>query len=349
MSQPVGSDLDIFDDDVPDPTDGVRSRRSLFRGAVVIGAGVAGAGIAGIGTATPAWAAARSQNGWPGITSAGSSHLNRGFTANGVAFPGGVRTGAAGAILHYVAVQFDRRVEPLHAGWCWGWNYRPIRGGSALSNHASGTAIDCNAPRHPMGRSGTFSAAQRREIRAILRYCEGAVRWGGDYHGRKDEMHFELDVGPNSPLITKVVHKINGAPARAPKGTGWPRLTRGSTGFRVRVLQELLRHRGYHVAVDGVFGRQTQTAVTRFKRSRRLNADGIAGRRTWAALTPAVRYGSRGHAVRGAQRALRAHHQRLVVDGVFGPQTRRALTRFQRTHGLAGTGVANDRTWRKLV
>ena len=83
-------------------------------------------------------------------------------------------------------------VEPLHAGQCWGYAYRKIRGSAALSNHASGTAIDLNAPAHPLGEKGTFTAKQVTAIRRILTFCDGVVRWGGDFHGRKDEMHFEI-------------------------------------------------------------------------------------------------------------------------------------------------------------
>jgi hypothetical protein len=61
-----------------------------------------------------------------------------------------------------------------------------------LSCHASGTAIDYNAPRHPNGQSGTYKPAQVTEIRKILAEVGGVVKWGGDFHGTKDEMHFEI-------------------------------------------------------------------------------------------------------------------------------------------------------------
>lgn len=105
-----------------------------------------------------------------------------------------VRKGPAGDLLIWVAAQFHKRVEKIDGGQLddWGYAERPIRGSQVLSNHASGTAIDLNAPKHPLGVSGTFSAAQVREIHKILREAQGCVRWGGDYIGRKDEMHFEI-------------------------------------------------------------------------------------------------------------------------------------------------------------
>jgi hypothetical protein len=90
--------------------------------------------------------------------------------------------------LFYVAEQFNLHVENLDADWCWGYAYRPIRGQTTgLSNHASGTAIDLNAPSHPLAKVGTLSSKEQAEIEKILDFCEGVVRWGGKYSGRKDE------------------------------------------------------------------------------------------------------------------------------------------------------------------
>jgi hypothetical protein len=134
---------------------------------------------------------AKSQNGWiAGDTGA----LDRGFSVAGVTFPGGVRRGDVSDVLGYVAEQVHARVEPLVPGWCWGYNHRPVTGGGSLSNHASGTAIDVNAPKHPYGKRDTFTPAQRGAIRQILAEVGGAVRWGGDYTGNRDDMHFEINV-----------------------------------------------------------------------------------------------------------------------------------------------------------
>jgi hypothetical protein len=151
-----------------------------------------------------------SQNGW----SASESKSAIGIvnpTVAGVDFPNGVRGGDVETVLVYVASQFHKTVEALHDGWCWGYFYKKIEGGGSLSNHASGTAIDLNAPNHPIKKSGTFNVAQRAGIRKILQTCEGVVRWGGDYTGRKDEMHFEI-VG-NAASVKRVASKIRGTQA----------------------------------------------------------------------------------------------------------------------------------------
>lgn len=108
-----------------------------------------------------------------------------------------VRDGAPGDLLVHVAARWHREVEPLHpAGQtldCWGYAPRMIRGSTTTwSNHSSGTALDLRADSHPLGAVGTFRPAQVAAIHQIIADCRHAVRWGGDYTGRKDEMHVEI-------------------------------------------------------------------------------------------------------------------------------------------------------------
>lgn len=116
----------------------------------------------------------------------------------GEPFTPGVRGGDVKTVLQYVATQFHLRVEPLvrsdwHQADDWGWYYRAnVNNPSVLSCHSSGTAIDINATRHPNGRAGTFTYAQIRVIRAILSEVSGVVRWGGDFSGTPDDMHWEI-------------------------------------------------------------------------------------------------------------------------------------------------------------
>lgn len=59
----------------------------------------------------------------------------------------------------------------------------------------------------------------------------------------------------------------------------------GSRGEEVRRIQQKLKDLGYAVgSVDGIFGLQTQKAVLEFQRKNGLNADGIVGQLTLAAL-----------------------------------------------------------------
>lgn len=120
-----------------------------------------------------------------------------------------LRKGSPGALLCQFAAWFDKNVEDIEAGQLddWGYAERPIRGSTTtLSNHASGTAMDLNATKHPLGKRGTFTAAQATKIRAELKRYNGCIRWGGDYVNRPDEMHFEIveDVAACDAALAKV-------------------------------------------------------------------------------------------------------------------------------------------------
>ena len=67
----------------------------------------------------------------------------------------------------------------------------------------------------------------------------------------------------------------------------FPRLSKGSKGDKVRVLQELLLGRGYDLGTygaDGDFGTTTHRRVVSFQTTQGLSADGIVGDATWKKL-----------------------------------------------------------------
>lgn len=134
---------------------------------------------------------ATSYNGWPA-----SPDKDAIGVVQSEWFPGGAKAGDVTTVLRYVAEQIDARVEGIVGGWCWGYNYRAnANDPTSLSCHASGTAIDWNAPEHPNGSVGTWTDAQRGEIYAILDEVQGAVHWlDGVDGGTADEMHFEICV-----------------------------------------------------------------------------------------------------------------------------------------------------------
>jgi hypothetical protein len=124
----------------------------------------------------------------------------------GVEFPGGVRQGDCYTVLRWVAEQWHATVERLVDGWCWGYAYRENRNAGNLSNHASGTALDFNAPRHPNGKRGTFTAAQVKAVRRILDFCDGVIVWGEDFTGTPDGMHVEIK--GSADRVAAVARKI---------------------------------------------------------------------------------------------------------------------------------------------
>ena len=93
--------------------------------------------------------------------------------------------------------EFHELIEPIDEGGLddWGYCFRMIRGSTDnLSNHSSGTAVDLNATKHPLGKVGTFPSEKVPMIRALAK--KYGMLWGGDFRHRKDEMHFEIAVTP---------------------------------------------------------------------------------------------------------------------------------------------------------
>lgn len=62
-----------------------------------------------------------------------------------------------------------------------------------------------------------------------------------------------------------------------------------------------------------------------------------------------------GQPIRSLQTMLRVlaeddpSHLALIPDGIYGPETSAAVTRFQRIHGLSPTGITDQDTWEAIV
>jgi hypothetical protein len=153
-----------------------------------------------------------SQNGWP-VNPPRSPHTIPGTNVRVT-----VANGPAGEVLMHVLGQVNARVEDIAMNSDrnerddWGYAERNVRGSEAVSNHASGTAVDINATRHALGARDTFTPAQVAEIHRILAEVDGVVRWGGDYTGRRDEMHFEI-VG-SQEQVARVAERLRQAQQR---------------------------------------------------------------------------------------------------------------------------------------
>ena len=135
----------------------------------------------------------------------------------------------------------------------------------------------------------------------------------------------------------------------------WPLVQSGDQEHPVQTVQHLLRAHGQTVAVDGIFGAQTEAAVRAFQGSQGLAADGIVGPQTWPRLIVQVQRGSQGDAVRGVQEEFQFRNlsgdpsQGLQIDGIFGPQTDAAVRGFQQALAVDVDGIVGPITWRALV
>jgi peptidoglycan hydrolase-like protein with peptidoglycan-binding domain len=140
----------------------------------------------------------------------------------------------------------------------------------------------------------------------------------------------------------------------------WPVLEFGMDAPQAKTLQYLLRAHGYEVAPDGLYSADTESAVRAFQADHRLAVDGVAGSETWRALIITVKRNSRGDTVRGVQQEAvnrdGSDVPSLVIDGVFGPKTEQFVRGYQAAlresfphDGVVVDGVVGPITWRALV
>lgn len=138
-----------------------------------------------------------SENGWKTLEASSPKLYTWRIPCRGGVVEIRMRGGSVGFLLALAVLLWDARIEPVFGKVKddWGWAARPIRGQTTLlSNHYSGTAVDINATKHNLGAVGTVLRAALWRTLMHLRF-RGLLRWGGDYHNRKDEMHVEIQPG----------------------------------------------------------------------------------------------------------------------------------------------------------
>jgi peptidoglycan hydrolase-like protein with peptidoglycan-binding domain len=132
----------------------------------------------------------------------------------------------------------------------------------------------------------------------------------------------------------------------------------GSQGAAVAQVQRQLTAVGlYRGNIDGVFGTQTEAALKTFQRRQGLAAHGILGYKTRTALaqsanlpTKILRQGDQGDDVVALQRVLATkNYPPGALDGNFGAKTTQALSDFQRHNGLVVDGIYGAQTRATLL
>jgi hypothetical protein len=262
---------------------------------------------------------AYSQSGYPDIADYGDRRLVSNPTVPGtdVKILGGLLAGDVATILLDVARRYNREVEPLvQSHGCWG--FQPSHNDYVSnSNHESGTAMDLNATEHPIGTdpASNFTAAQIAAARKLRDSYGGVVRWGGDYTGRKDGMHWEINDGLyGSPRVAQLAAKIRAGqhaeapspvkpptprapayplppgyyygplsgPAKCISGKYKTDLPEWREGLKL--WQQRMRDRGWRITPDGYFGPQTAAVARAFKAEKHVgDGSGNIGRAVWNA------------------------------------------------------------------
>lgn len=253
-----------------------------------------------------------SQNGWTVLFIAPAGTM-RWIT-------GRIRKGHVRTVFNYLCDRLNE-IETCRPEWSWGWAVRAVRGQTAgYSNHASATAIDYNAPAHPLGVEGTWTVAEKVRINQILADMNGVVRWGENYAGRKDAMHFEINKGFLATM--RLSRKIRKRKMPDQKPTWSPREAKAVHFGRVQ--EQFLIASG---AQEGEI--------------RRLNGVGLVQRALNNVLTgPKVEVD--GYVGKGTLNAWGRWESR--VDGTGRPRVpdRKSMDALAKAAGLSLTGVTWD-------
>ncbi len=137
----------------------------------------------------------------------------------------------------------------------------------------------------------------------------------------------------------------------------------GDSGEPVRDIQDRLAALGFDHDPDqlGAFGEGTERAVRAFQEAWKLPPDGEVGPETWSSLVDAgFSLGDRllyyrlpmlhGDDVAELQRSLNAlGFDAGNVDGIFGPDTLRAVLELQQNRNMAEDGIAGPKLIRELA
>ena len=214
--------------------------------------------------------------------------------------------------------------------------------------------------------------------------CEGLSQWGSQnlaqqgYNSTQilQSYYGDIETVQNAP-IRGISSSYPGTPLRI-----------GSTGPNVVVVQTAINRiaQSYPAipkipAVDGIFGQRTEASVKSFQSIFGLTADGIVGPATWYAIVrlytavtslselrsqgqqfyninwsppQGLSIGDSGDKVKLLQymlSVLSAHIPSippLVIDGIYGEQTRAAVLAAQRRFELPETGTVGAQTWNAI-
>ena len=234
-------------------------------------------------------------------------------------------------------------------------------------------------------RQGSFEPLFTQYCNGTTSTCDGLSQWGTVPLAEDGLSPIEIlrrFYGNDIDIVTDVpVENVTESVPLRP-------LTLGSTGDDVKAVQVRLNRISTNYPaipkispVDGIFGENTRQAVLEFQRVFGLTQDGVVGRATWYRILfifnavkrlselnsegltfdeisrqfpEELSVGSRGNEVRLVQYFLNyvAAYSTAVppiaIDGIYGPNTRDAVTAFQRLAGIPETGVIDELTYSVL-
>jgi cell wall-associated NlpC family hydrolase len=208
-----------------------------------------------------------------------------------------------------------------------------------------------HAPRPGVRDLGELEFWERSKVRSQLRRESAAARKVGVKQGARSRLAMAL-VGVT--LAVPATEAVTAGTAQAAPVTDSV-LKRGDSGSRVVALQKALG-----ITADGEFGTATHKAVRAFQRANGLAVDGVVGAMTagrlglGSAKKASVSTGSKAKSRSSSSTTdpdlssatIAAIQSKLGIasDGEWGPQTRKAVRDYQRSHGLEVDGVPGPAT-----
>lgn len=176
------------------------------------------------------------------------------------------------------------------------------------------------------------------------------------------------DFGVATEAAVRTFQRDHGLPENGRvEAITWPYLVievgPGSTGEAVVAVQSfglIVIPGDEPLAMDGVYGPETEHRVRTFQNLWGLASDGIAGRQTWSYLGadkrtvwPLVQPGASepgNFRVRTVQYLLRARGFAVAADGVYGPETAEAVRQFASSQRAVHVdSVVGNLTWPALI
>jgi peptidoglycan hydrolase-like protein with peptidoglycan-binding domain len=185
------------------------------------------------------------------------------------------------------------------------------------------------APWLPLSTGECFSSLKRGAYGPEVEYLQCQLQAAGFFEGQADGvfdattkaavMAFQRARGLE---VDGIAGPRTWAALDTRRGTGLrPILKRGACEPTVAVLQQVLATHGFEPGPkDGIFGPRTERAVLAFQRAKGLEADGIAGPKTWNALGTA------------APRALPAAKGSMIEQGASMDDPRAARGVYRPCH-----------------
>ena len=123
----------------------------------------------------------------------------------------------------------------------------------------------------------------------------------------------------------------------------------GDTGNTVKVAQYLTLFCAIGEATSN-FDASFESHIKTYQSEHNLEADGIIGKKTWAAILnelPTCSTSKQRTSVYTC--AIQIMLNNLIVDGIYGNNTKKAVAAYQSAVGLVADGICGPKTWAKLI